>query len=183
MYFLLGNLPVEGVLHLETLGLFYNLWSNPQLSVHETVLYILKMCKSSSTTWSNHRRLIGQQFGIPCQVLSNPQLPPGMRLICEPCPNIIQKCFFLNIDLHGLTGRPHPALLNIFCKQDVKKLRVHLKFLTCDVSNSCMLSDRNNRCLLCFAKCSVEHVLVSCPANKSIRESLLPSLLNRVSDV
>ena len=198
LYFLLGELPVEGVLHLRTLGLFYNLWSNPQLSVHETVLYILKMCKSSSTTWSNHLRLICQQYGIPCplQLLQSPPWPKEywssfvkFKVTTWHEANLRSmskhnsKMFFLNIDLHGLTGRPHPALLNIFCKQDVKKLRVHLKFLTCDVSNSCMLSDSNNRCLLCLAECSVEHVLVSCPANISIRERLLPSLLNRVSDV
>ena len=48
--FLLGKLPLEGVLHARTLGLVYNLWVNPQLSVHNIVAYILKMSKPSSTT-------------------------------------------------------------------------------------------------------------------------------------
>ena len=46
LYFLLGELPVEGTLHIHTLSLFYNLWINPDLTVHKNVAYILKMCKS-----------------------------------------------------------------------------------------------------------------------------------------
>ena len=61
LHFLLGELPVEWVLHLRTMGLFYNLWSNPQVSVHSTVKYILKMWRSKSTTGSNHLKLISQQ--------------------------------------------------------------------------------------------------------------------------
>ena len=38
---------------------------------------------------------------------------------------------YLNVQLSGLTGAPHPALRNISTTQDVKKLRHHLKFLTC----------------------------------------------------
>ena len=40
------------------------------------------------------------------------------------------KMKYLNITLNGLTGRAHPALLNIFTVQDTKKLIIHLKFLT-----------------------------------------------------
>ena len=90
---------------------------------------------------------------------------------------------YLNTDLLGLSGRPHPALLNISCTQDVKKLRMHLKFLTCDTSSFTMLSDNDNCCVLCHAECSIEHVLVSCPATKTTKERLLPTLLNVTADV
>ena len=54
LHFLLGELPVEGLLHILTLGLFHNICSNPT----STVMYILKMCKSSSTIWANHVQII-----------------------------------------------------------------------------------------------------------------------------
>ena len=36
---------------------------------------------------------------------------------------------------------------------------------------------------MCLSECSVSHVLVSCPANKRIKDRLLPTLLNIVADV
>ena len=42
------------------------------------------------------------------------------------------KMMYLNVKVLGLSGCPHPAIQNIFTTQDVKKLRLHLKFLTCD---------------------------------------------------
>ena len=39
LHFLLGELPVEGVLHIRTLGLLYNIWSNPTTTVHSMVVY------------------------------------------------------------------------------------------------------------------------------------------------
>ena len=198
LYFLLGELPMEGILHLRTLGLFYNLWSNPHLSVHSTVKYILKMCPTNSTTWSNHLRLICQQYCLPCplQLIQSPPWPKELWTSHVKTKVTVwhenhlrsisknnSKMSYLNTNLLGLSGRPHPALLNISSTQDVKKLRPYLKFLTCDVSDCFLASDSNNRCLLCLAECSIEHVLASCPANKSIKERLLPTLLNIIANV
>ena len=136
LYFLLGELPIEGVLHLRTLGLFYNLWSNPQLTVHNTVKYILKMCQTNSTTWSNHLRLICQQYQLPCplQLLQSPawskeqwtsyvktKITIWHENNLRSASRTNSKMLYLNTDLLGLSGRPHPALLNISCTQDVKK--------------------------------------------------------------
>ena len=65
LYFLLGELPVEGVLHIRTLGLLHNIWSNPSSTVYSMVEYILKMCSSNSTTWSNHVQLLCLKYGLP----------------------------------------------------------------------------------------------------------------------
>ena len=40
------------------------------------------------------------------------------------------KMTFLNVQVQGLSGIPHPALLNISNVQEVRKLRHHLKFLS-----------------------------------------------------
>ena len=198
LYFLLGELPVEGLLHIRTLGVFYNLWSNPHLSIHQTVNYILKMCKSNSTTWSNHVRLLCQQYQLPnpLDLLKTPPWPKEQwssfvkTKITIWHENFLRslakensKMCYLNTDLLGLSGRPHPALLGMSCTQDIRKLRIHLKFLTYDASSSHMLSDNNGACLMCTSDCSVGHVLVSCPGNKAVRERLLPTLLNTVADV
>ena len=42
LHFLLGELPVEAVLHIRTLGLFHNMWSNPTSTVSGMVKYIMK---------------------------------------------------------------------------------------------------------------------------------------------
>ena len=56
LYFLLGELPLENKIHLETLSLFYNIWSNPQSRIHQIVKYILMMSNLNSITWANHVR-------------------------------------------------------------------------------------------------------------------------------
>ena len=56
---------VDGVLHIHTLSLFLNIWSNPSGTIYKIVLYILKMWDNSSTTWSNHVQLLSMKYGIP----------------------------------------------------------------------------------------------------------------------
>ena len=65
LYFLLGELPVEGMLHINTLSIFHNIWSNADTTVSKIVKYILMMCKSNSTTWSNHLQLLCQKYSLP----------------------------------------------------------------------------------------------------------------------
>ena len=52
LYFLLGELPVERVLHCRTLGLLHNVASNPNTTVYAMIKYIFMMCEEKSTTWS-----------------------------------------------------------------------------------------------------------------------------------
>ena len=37
LYFLLGELPIEARLHMDVLSLFYNIWSNPDTTIHNIV--------------------------------------------------------------------------------------------------------------------------------------------------
>jgi hypothetical protein len=66
LYFLLGELPVEGRIHVATLMLFHNIWASPDTTVHKLVNYILMMSKDNSTTWSNHVRILCLKYGLPC---------------------------------------------------------------------------------------------------------------------
>ena len=94
---------------------------------------------------------------------------------------------YLNVQLSGLSGRPHPILHNACTTQEVKKLRLHLKFLTCDyLTNERLSKDRPNlssACDLCHHTDSIEHVLTSCKATAEVRGRLYPELVNTVGNV
>ena len=95
---------------------------------------------------------------------------------------------YLNVQLAGLSGRPHPTLQNICTTQDAKKLRLHLKFLTCDyLTNERISIDKPNlsaACDLCQHHTdSIEHVLTSCRATAEVRRRLYPELVNTVNKV
>ena len=93
------------------------------------------------------------------------------------------KMRYLNVELHGLSGRAHPAVQNILTTQDCKKLRLHLKFLTFDIIPYFLTS--NQVCNLCTNTCSdtIEHILVSCQKLSDVRNRLLPELLNTLCQV
>ena len=205
LYFLLGELPVEATLHIRTLGLFHNIMSNPNSTVYPMVKYIMQMCSRNSTTWSNHVQLLCLKYG----------LPPPLSLLKENLPAISKdnwsilvktrvtiwhereirklaennsKMKYLNVQLSGLNGNPHPALNNILNTRDVKKLRTHLKFLTCDVLCNellaCNQPSRSPACDLCGCPIdSIEHILVSCRALSEVRDRLYPELVNTVVQV
>ena len=148
LFFLLGELPVEGVLHIRTLSLLHNILSNPGTTVYTMIVYILKMCNSNSTTWSNHVQLLSQQYGLPSPLSVllqehahtkeewNSRVKTMVtswherKLRAMSLSN--SKMIYLNVQVHGLSGRPHPIIQNIYNTQDAKKLRLHLKFLTCN---------------------------------------------------
>ena len=158
----------------------------------------MKMCTSKSTTWSNHVQLICQKYG----------LPPPLSLLSMPAwsksewdtlvkTKIIawherslrslavnnSKMKYLNIQLHGLSGRAHPTIHGILTTQDVKKLRLHMKFLTCDILTDELSADTT--CPLCHSPSPdpTEHALVSCQALSEVRSRIFPELLNTAAQV
>ena len=94
---------------------------------------------------------------------------------------------YLNVQIAGLSGHPHPALQNILTTQDVKKLRSHIKFLCGDFLTGERLGldqGANPQCRLCSAPVETsEHILVQCRSLHEVRERLLPELLNTVASV
>ena len=189
LYFLLGELPVEAQLHIDTLTLFHNVWSNPDSTVHKLVKYILMMSNSNSTTWSNHVQLLCMKYGLPgpLSLMETGTAWQKSRWKCLVKTKVIvfhenelrrqslsnSKMEYCNTQLSGLSGRPHPALLNVHTTQDAKKLRHHLKFLTGDFLTGERLAlnqpNLDPACKLCKAPVeSTEHVLVACGATAEI---------------
>ena len=201
VHFLLGELPVEGLLHIRTLNLLHNIWSNPTCTIFTMIMYILKMCSSNSTTWANHVQLICQKYGLPppLALLQTPawskskwdalvktRITTWHERYLRGLSQNNSKMKYLNVQLSGLTGRPHPVLQNIQTTQDCKKLRLHLKFLTCDLITDTDSSTSSLACILCNSASipdSTEHVLMSCHTLSEVRSRMLPELMNTVYQV
>ena len=98
------------------------------------------------------------------------------------------KMAYLNVQLTGLSGHPHPVLHNITNTQEAKKLRVHLKFLTSDyLTNERRAKDNpalSSACVLCSDPLdSIEHVMVTCRATSEVTRRIYPELVNAISQV
>ena len=65
LHFLLGELPIEAVLHMDVLTLFWNIWSKPQTKIYEILKYLLMTSDSSFLTWSAHLRLLFELYRLP----------------------------------------------------------------------------------------------------------------------
>ena len=204
LHFLFGELPLEAQLHIGTLTLFHNLWCNPHTTVHAIVRYVLRMCELSSLTWSNHIQLLCLKYNLPSPLglleNSTPWSKDKWKCLVKTTITVYHerklremsslnsKMKYLNVQLCGLSGCPHPALMNITTTQDVKKLRHHIKLLTGDL----LTADRraidqpglDPSCPLCSApRETIEHVLVACKGTAEPRQRIYPELVNTVAQV
>ena len=146
LYFLLGELPIEGRLHLDFLSLFYNIWNNPDTTIYKVVKYLLQMADEKSTTWSAHLRTLCLKYKLPDPLLQNGKIWDKTKwttltttLVTVHFERSLRegakrnsKMQYLNVQVQGLSGAPHPALLNVKSMQDVQKLCHHLKILAGD---------------------------------------------------
>ena len=203
LYFLLGEPPLECRLHMHVFSLFYSVWSSPHSRMFQILHYILKMSNLQSTTWANHVRLLCIKYGIPDPLTLLQQQPPSksawkdytwtkITVLAEKTLRDKamdnSKMEFLNVQLLGLCGRPHPALSSVTTTRDIPKLRLHLKFLTGDYpSYNRLARDRGKNdpyCRLCSSPCEdTKHILTECRATADHREKLLPELLNIVASI
>ena len=147
LYFLLGEVPMEASLHLDVLALFWNIWSNPQTKAFEVLKYLLKMADSNSLTLSAHVRLLFQLYNLPDPLILLDSSPwPKERwkqhtkaAVISHHENALRKkaavnfkLQYLNVQVSGLSGRPHPMLAWVLTTQDVAIVDPHLKMLAGD---------------------------------------------------
>ena len=168
----------------------------------DIVLYLMKISKENSTTWSNHIRLVCKLYDLPDPLRLLQQQPMTkqswrtlvktkitayherqLRSKAAKNPNLE----YLNVQLLSLCGTPHPAIRYISDSRDAYKLKPHLKFLTGDIlSNEKLSRERGGDpgCRLCHSPIEdVTHILVDCPKMAECRQCLLPELLNLVADI
>ena len=147
IYFLLGELPVEANLHMDVLNLFWNIWSNPQTTVFKAVEYILMMANNSSLTWAAHVRILCQMYDLPDPLALMKEAVwkkekwktlVNTKIITQHEKQMRQKALtnwklgFLNIQMTGLSGRPHPILSDVLTSHEALKSRPHVKMLSGD---------------------------------------------------
>ena len=203
LYFLTGELPIAGRLHIDLLCMFYTILSNPQTKLFTMVRYILMMTDENSTTWSQHVRLLCRQYELPDPLLmtQNSIIPSKIswkqlvttkvtvyheaELRAKATSN--SNLQYLNVQLLGLSGLPHPALHYILETREAMKCRAHIKILSGDILSFEKLANQRGtspHCRLCPCPVeSVQHILTECRATANIRERLHPELLNLVHDL
>ena len=207
LYFLLGELPVEACLHMDTLTLFWSIWANPQTKAHEIVKYLLMMADSSSLTWTAHVRLLFQLYHLPdplslisgtlwpkekWKLFTRNAIVTHYEVFWRQKAATNSKLDFLNVKVTGLAGRPHPVLSGILTTQEVMRARVHVKMLAGDYPCYFYLGsdrDQDGYCRLCHSMypqqpAPVEdmvHLLMRCRATADTRTKLTPELLNLIS--
>ena len=207
LYFLLGELPVEAVHHMDIFALFWCIWANPQTKVYEILQYLLMTANSRSLTWSVHLRLLFQQYQLPDPLrLLNSQVWPKnlwkstvkikvtsyFEALWRRKAANNSKLSFLNVQTLGLSGKPHPVLSHILTTQEVMHSRVHTKMLAGDYPCSlyiCRDPQQDPSCLLCLSAFperpaqteDMVHLIARCRATADTRARILPNLLNTLS--
>ena len=207
LYFLLGELPLEATLHLDTFSLFWNIWNNPQTKVFEVIKYLLMISDSNSLTWAAHIRILFSLYKLPdplvllnsapwskqkwksltkIAVLSHHEALWRQKAACN------FKLQYLNVQATGLTSRIHPIISQLRTTQDVALVRPHIKILAGDYLCYAFLAhDRgiSPHCRLCHALAphlappseDYEHLLTRCRATADTRASRIPGLLNTIA--
>ena len=195
LYFLLGEMPIDGQIHRDVFSLFYNVWSNPDSKIYSVVKYLLENSPDSSRTWANHIKFLCRRYQLedPLEYLKRD--PPRKSVfkeliltrICSFYENELRnqaksnsRMNFLNVSILGLRGRPHPALQNIKSTHDVEKSRPHIKMLAGDYFTyqvRASQSGGSSHCRCCNDPSKpdedIAHILLHCSAYIDIRERML----------
>ena len=151
------------------------------------------MSTEKSTCWSTHVRLVCKMYSIPDPlVLMQSPAPPKAqwksliktKIIAFHESDLRKKALgsvslqYFNVQLLGLTGKPHASILSAQDTRSVEKLRIHLKFLTGDfLSYAKLARDQGcgSHCRLCFAPIEhTQHILTECRGTSEVRERLYP---------
>ena len=161
------------------------------------------MADEKSTTWSAHLRTLCLKYKLPdpLELLQNGKIWDKTKWTTMTTTLVTvhferslreeakrnSKMQNLNVQVQGLSGAPHPALLNVKSMQDVQKIHHHLKILTGDFRTAERLALNNGtspQCKLCLAPVeSTAHALTECSATSDIHSHMLPELLNTVLQV
>ena len=158
------------------------------------------MADQTSVTWSAHLRTLCLKYRLldPLQLLQSGQVWKMQKWAELTRTQVTvhretelreksksnSKMKYLNVQIQGFSGIPHPVLLNISNTQDIMRLRHHIKIFAGDFLTAERLAADNgsdHKCKLRHAQVEdLDHVLTQCRASTDIRERILPELLNTV---
>ena len=194
LYFLLGELPMEGKIHRDIFSLFFSVWSNPDSKIHQIVKYLLENSADNSRTWSVHIKFLSKKYGLAEPLKCLKFDPPPKSQYKEDVHTKICAFFeknlramakensrmkYLNVTLYGLRNRHHPALRDLISTQEVKKSRFHIKMLAGDYftySVKASQSGGSPHCRCCPYPSPPEdlsHILYACVAYSELRNRII----------
>ena len=195
LFFLTGELPIVARLHRDIFSLFYNIWINPQTRIYEITKYLLENCPLNSHTWARHIRNLAVIYNIEDPAILISQSPPSKTEFSNTIQTKIivfhekklrtaalsnSKMSYLNVNVKGLNGRPHPALSGILTTKCVRKARAHIKMLTGDLytyETKSKYQGGSPHCRLCIEQGpkteNLVHIITECKAYKDVRIRIL----------
>ena len=185
LFFLCGELPIEGKLHRDVFSLLYSIWSNPDTKIYQVVKYLMSNSCDNSGTWSVFVKQLSRMYSMEDPVKCLEQDPPLKSQFKE---HVITKitafheselrelakgnsCMeYLNVSVTGLRGRHHPAISGLITTEDVKLSRSHIKMLSGDFftyQKKSTQSGGSPHCRVCGDPSENEtifHILITCSA-------------------
>ena len=195
IHFLTGELPIEGKIHRDIFSLFYCIWYNPDMKIHDIVKYLTQHSTENSRTWSAHLRHLCNRYGLENPFISLCNDPPNKSVYKELIMTKITVYFenelrqlastntcmeYLNVSAFGLRGRHHPALSGMINTREVQQSRSHLKFLTGNYltyKRKAEQSGGSAHCRICMNESeSTSHIIASCMGMSDQRTKLLSEL-------
>ena len=141
IHFLLGELPIEGRIHRDMFSLFFSVWCNPDIKIHQILKYLLENSPDNSRTWAVNLRHLSKMYKLEDPLSSLQKTPPTKssykELILTKITSFHEKELkikaeknskmkYMNVSLSSLRGRYHPCLRNIISSSEVNKLRLKL---------------------------------------------------------
>ena len=194
---------MEARIHRDVFSLFHIIWSNPQTKIFEIVNYLLENSPENSHTWSRHIINLAVMYSIGDPLSSIKKPPPSkeeynsytltritvyheQKLRLASATN--SKMCYLNVNLKGLNGRHHPALLGVSTTQGVSKMRAHIKMLCSDLYTYEMKAEYQGgspHCRLCQQPSennenveNLEHIITECTAYSEVRDRIIKGMEN-----
>ena len=198
IYFLTGELPVEGKIHKDVFSNFFSIWNNPDTKIHELIKYLLKTSADNSRTWAIFLRHLCKRYGLEDPLVYLGRDPPARSAWKELVSTKITAYFerklraaastnrrmnFLNTYTCNLKGRHHPSLSNMITTWDVKRSRAHLKFLSGNYLTYEVKAEQtggSSICKICQTGSveTVSHIISSCSGMATERDKLFLDLRN-----
>ena len=193
LYFITGELPIEGKIHRDIFSLFYSIWTNPETKIFEVVKYLLKSSNDNSRTWSAHLRHLCRRYNLEDPLLYLQMDPPEKSSYKE---NILTKITsyyekklrqealnnsrmtYFNVTTQGLRSRTHRAICDLLTVYQVKLARPHIKMLMGDYATLAIKfiqSGGSPDCIICTGNYreSICHLIASCSALAEERAQIL----------
>ena len=160
--------------------------------------FLMENSGSDSHTWARHIRSLAAQYEIQDPLSAIQMAPPTKseykqyiitkitvhherRLREIAATN--SKMKYLNVNIKGLNGRPHPALQGVSKTSEIKKLRAHMKILCSDLYTSevrAKYQGGSPHCRLCegdhpdkIPNENIQHIVIECKAYSHIRTRIL----------